>query len=61
MNIVWLRFLIYAIVPAMAATLPGVAYDAAAQTLTIDIETAIIGFSGGLAAAAGVLQIWGKK
>lgn len=61
MNAVWLRFAVYAIVPALAATLPGLTYDAAAQTLTLDIETALLGFSGGVAAAAGVLQVWGKK
>ena len=61
MNAVWIRFAVYAILPAVAAVLPGVVYDAAAQTLTIDIETAIMGFAGGMAAAAGVLQIWGKK
>jgi hypothetical protein len=61
MNLVWIRFLVYATVPALAATLPGVTYDGVAQTMTIDLETAAIGFAGGLTAAAGVLQIWGKK
>ena len=60
MNPVYIRVLLYFIAPLMGM-LPGVTYDAAAQIITIDLETAAVGVAGAGVAVAAIFAKWGKK
>ena len=60
MNPTYIRVALYFIAPILG-TLPGVVYDAAAQQIIIDLETAAIGIAGSALLAGGVFGVWGKK
>lgn len=60
MNPVYFRVLLYFIAPLMGM-LPGITYDAAAQVITINLETAAVGIAGAGAAVVAVFAKWGKK
>lgn len=60
MNMVYIRVLIYFLAP-LAALLPGVAYDQAAATVTIDLDMAAKGLGIACLAVAGLFAKWGKK
>ena len=55
-----LRVLFYALAPVLAMV-PGVTLDQAAHTVTINLDTVMIGLAAGLAAGGGVFAAFGKK
>lgn len=59
MNPVYIRMILYFIAPLMAM-LPGVTYDAAAQTVVLQIDTIAMGLAGSGVFVAGVFAKWGK-
>lgn len=55
-----LRVLFYALAPVMGM-LPGVSLDQVAGTITIDVQTAMIGLLAGIGIGGGVFAKFGKK
>lgn len=60
MNPVYIRMMLYFLAPVVAM-LPGVTYDAVAQTVILDIETIAIGLAGSALFTGAVFTKWGKK
>lgn len=60
MNAVYIRMIFYVLAPTLAM-IPGFTYDSVEGVVTIDIETAAIGFGAALTAVAGVFAVWAKK
>ncbi|MAN98199.1 hypothetical protein [uncultured Roseovarius sp.] len=60
MNPVYFRVILYFIAP-LVALVPGIVYDANAQTVTIDLEAAATGLAVAGAAVAAMFAKWGKK
>jgi hypothetical protein len=57
---VYVRVAIYFLAPLLGM-LPGITYDAAAQVITIDLQTALIGLSGAGLVTGGIFAKWGIK
>ena len=60
MNPVYIRVILYFLAPVLAM-LPGVEYDAATQTVILQLDTIAVGLAGAGVVAAGVFAKWGKK
>ena len=60
MNPVYIRIALYFVAPLLGMV-PGITHDPGAGTLTIDIETALIGIATSGAVAAGIAAKWAKK
>ena len=60
MNPVYIRVFLYFIAPILAM-LPGVTYDADAQTVILHLDTIAIGLAGSALLSGAVFAKWGKK
>ena len=60
MNPVYIRMVIYFIAPIIAMV-PGVTYDASAQTVILDLNTIALGIAGSAAFTGAVFAKWGNK
>ena len=68
MNAVILRMIAYFALPVLgmffawaSTAVPGVAWDAAAQTVTIELPALVGGLVSGIGVAAAVFAVWGNK